>query len=710
MTKKLILALLIACPAFAQTPWSPFLDTSRAYDWTHVNLTVPAYTTACSGSPPTLLTGTGHEAANTSAINAAIATCDATHNVVNLPAGTYHTNGWTTGSKSKVVVRGASTNTDGVTGTYVYTDASVGVCGGYPSAHVCVAGNSLYAQSTNVNPGGGNYCAWTAGFSQGTASVTLNSCGFTPTTGMMLVLDQADNTTDPGGIFRCSSFNSTVSPNCTQKGNVNLNPVGRVVSGTLFSEQWLTKITTVSGSGTGPFTVGLQDAIPFNDVTGAFTTGAWAPSSQVANVGIEDMTIDQTGDTSTNIGILAIWVDGFWMQNVRSIGGAVVNHLDLISDYNPIVQHNYFYGSNHSGSSSYCVEALEVSQMVVQNNIMHNTTSPDIKDGVTGSITAYNFTPYINFGGPPASGIYLQGLYASHNSGSSFNLLEGNSTTNLIADNIWGTAYGITGFRNHLTGWQSTSGLTWSSQTNSAIFNSFTRGFNMVGNVMGEPGYHTLYGCQATSTSATATQAVAGGSLTASTPCANVNKAIYELGTSDNTGLGNCTNPPTCDAKTASTLMRWGNYDTVNASNIWNSTEASPGAVSGINANFTTSYFNTLSQVLPNSLYLTSKPSWFVTPFPAIGPDITGGTTGICTSGTYNGSRVTASGQCAGGTFSASSWAGHANANPAMTCYLAVMSGPPDGSGSALAYDSAACYAAAPPITGSGSTNIFLIL
>lgn len=145
--------------------------------------------------------------------------------------------------------------------------------------------------------------------------------------------------------------------------------------------------------------------------------------------------------------------------------------------------------------------------------------------------------------------------------------------------------------------------------------------------------------------------------------------------------------------------MRWGNYDTVNAATRWNSTEASPAANAYVNANFTSSYFNTLSQILPASLYYTSAPSWWPSgkAWPPIGPDVSSGNVGTC-SGTYNGAQATSSSQCSGGGLS-TAWASHVTSIPAQDCYLSVMGGPPDGSGGLLSFDANTCY------NGSAGTN-----
>ena len=67
-------------------------------------------------------------------------------------------------------------------------------------------------------------------------------------------------------------------------------------------------------------------------------------------------------------------------------------------------------------------------------------------------------------------------------------------------------------------------------------------------------------------------------------------------------------------ASVASTLLRWGNYDYATSQTRWNAAEIPAGnAVPS-------------SQALPASFFLSVKPGWWGTmPWPAIGPDVTGG-------------------------------------------------------------------------------------
>lgn len=202
------------------------------------------------------------------------------------------------------------------------------------------------------------------------------------------------------------------------------------------------------------------------------------------------------------------------------------------------------------------------------------------------------------------------------------------------------------------------------------------RTLNLVGNVLGQPGYHNQYQTYATSTS--------GGTG------ADSFTSIFSLGWA---GIDTCSteSATACDPLTFSTAMRWGNYDTVNAATRYNTTEGCPAAVAYVNANCTN--FTTPSMTLPGSLYYSGAPSWWPSAkaFPPIGPDVTTGNLGLCPSGTYQNSEATSTSQCGTGSLT-TAWTSHVTSIPAQDCYLNTMGGPPDGSGPVLNFDANSCY------------------
>ena len=137
------------------------------------------------------------------------------------------------------------------------------------------------------------------------------------------------------------------------------------------------------------------------------------------------------------------------------------------------------------------------------------------------------------------------------------------------------------------------------------------------------PGHHTQYQAYATTTT------------TAFSGAASEYASIYDLGgggSGDACAL-NVGQSTLCDPLTYSTLMRWGNYDTVNAAVRWNTTEGCPASDPYVNANCTN--FATPSQTLPSSFVYSSAPPWWPSgkAFPIIGPDVSTGNMGTCPAG-----------------------------------------------------------------------------
>lgn len=659
--------ILLSQLGLAQT-WSSLLDSSRAVDWTSVGFTIPSYTASCS-TQPTLLTGSGNASANTTAIQNSLNSCDATHNIVSLPAGTYYVAGWTYGSQGKQVVRGAGPNAT----TIMLT--AYASCGGIGHGACMIAGNWTYSGDSSVlPPSGSRQCRWTGGYAQGSTTITLSSCGGPPPVNQTLVLDQANDTSDTNGVYICDGSTS----NCTYEGGRNAD--GRVIGTDLYSNQQVVYTTGVTPLGGGSYTVSISPGIYLTNIRSEQTPGAWWPGF-VQNNGLENLTLDGTNIPSPSGGGLVGMFSCYqcWVKNTRLINGAR-NHVWLYQSMSDVIRDSYFYGSMSHAATSYTIESDTSSNFLVENNIFQQVTTPLTWNGGTvGAVVGYNFAIKNIF----ADGSWTWPMYASHSAGNVFNLFEGNNAYGISGDNASGPSDQTTVFRNFLTGFQpGTSNLT-----ESVVLRALNRTYNIIGNVLGQASIQTQYQAYATSTTS-----VSGGTTT----------SIYDLG-GGGTGDVCALNPGAstlCDPLTFSTMMRWGNYDVVTAGVKWDSTEASPVAVTYVNANFTSSYFSSLAHTLPSSLYYSSKPAWWPsgTAWPPIGPDVSSGNVGVCNGGTYAGTQATSAGQCAGGSLS-SAWGNHATAIPAQVCYLSAMAGSIDGTGNALSFDASVCYPAGGIIT-----------
>ena len=668
--RLLFLLTAFSLSASAQN-WSTFLDSSRATNWNGAGFTIPNYTTNCATQPKLTANSSSAASSNAQAIQNALGSCDSTHNVVNIPAGTYYVAGIQYPSQGHMVLRGASVGT-----TKLIFSANE-ACGGAPAAGICMIGpDGTYNGSDAVLPPGGNQqCLWTGGLSKGSTSITLSSCGGTPPLNQILILDQADDSSDTGGVYQCDGNLA----GCNYEGSAN--PNGRTISGKIHAQQQLTYITGVTSLGGGSYTVTISPGVYFNNVRSGQSPGAWWDTDAV-NDGLENMTIDGTSAPDHNISMT--WCYQCWVRNVKSLNAGSA-HVYVFMSADSVIRDNYFYQSQDHASSSYVVEFEAASAFLVENNIFQQTTNPIMSGAGTGNVISYNYAT----DDVTSNNYTQQAPYYSHNTGNAMNLYEGNNFNGIWTDDAWGSSANGTYFRNMLHGWQSGG---YSVGFNPVALRTWLRGFNVVGNVLGTPGVQNQYQGYATS-------------HTAGTGTANVATSIYDLGFGGSEGScgSGGTGSPYCDALVFSTLMRWGNYDTVNGAVQWNSTEASPAAVTYINANFTSSYFNSLAHTLPASLYYNSTPSWWPSgkAWPPVGPDVSSGNVGMCSGGTYANYQATSSGQCTGGSLS-TAWASHVTSIPAQDCFLNTMHGPLDGSGSALSFDASQCYTSSGATGGSG--------
>jgi hypothetical protein len=264
-----------------------------------------------------------------------------------------------------------------------------------------------------------------------------------------------------------------------------------------------------------------------------------------------------------------------------------------------VVRDSYFYGTQNQWFLSYGVEVFMGADNLVENNIFQHIVSPMITNGTgSGTVWAYNYAVDDYYADDYAKRtkirVWFMGANYLHAAGTEMMLMEGNDSTGLVADDIHGTHHLITAFRNQFIGWE--PGMT--RQTVPVNLVAGSRYFNLVGNILGKAAYHTHY------------EDLAPDGVDGDT-------SIYTLGWSGNGGHG--APPLKNDPAAAATLMRWGNYDTVTQQVQWQASEVPSGIAPLANP-------VPANHRLPPSFYLLSKPDWWGTmPWPAIGPDVTGG-------------------------------------------------------------------------------------
>ena len=587
-------------------------------------------------------------------------------------------------SSGNFVIRGSGANSTFITMT------GGAACPGQTSSAFCIASSD----GTYTTQPPANTCTWTAGLAQGSTSVTLanlaGTClsGISTTTPTILFFDGCDSgssgpscgsgtVTDNGNAFICGAQYS--SPNgCSFDGpDSGGSRTGR--------NQLEGHVATAVNTGTGA--VSLLTPIYAPNFGSASNPQVWIVQP-VVNEGIEDMAIDLSNSGAPQgcvdvVSAYHIWISGVKCTNNKR------DAFNLFQVVNSLVVSNYIFGSTGILPSNYGIRLSATTCVVTQNNIIQQIQGgPLFYDGAgTCDVDGYNFPVKSETGGDLTP--------ITEHAGDYMFLHEGTHLS-ISCDNVHGTCNWSTRFRSFLPGWTSDTTTNLGTFTNGIADFAFARYINNIGNVLGTPGYQNTY----TSTSS--------------------NTAIYWAGTG-----GGAPSIPT-DALTKSTSLFWASYDTVT-----NTTGGLRFCGNPLDTNYSSAAYcnntpevNVTASTYPNfvpvygdtaigqapmvaSFYLNSTPSWFGSiPFPPIGPDVSGGDIGIC-SGTLNtpghqsGMPATSSGQCTGTSLTTPAWGGHVNAIPAENCYLNVMGGPPDGTGSVLAFDRQTCY-------GSSSGSVTL--
>jgi hypothetical protein len=636
--------------------WSGILDPSRAVDWSQAGVVggIPTNRTQCvTTACNTVSNGTTVTSAS---INAAIASAPA-NTYIQVPAGTFALSDCILFQPpGNITLRGAGSNS-----TFI-TYSGVG-CSGYSNGsnfNVVVVSADTSGRNAPANVGNWTGTNGVSGtYTQGATSITLNG---TPNpsrlvVGNPIILDQIDDQSDNGALYVGCEYPADNSPACyngTWPGGFtrgNSLATGR-------GQQQIVNITSISGSGTGPYTVGISPGIYAANWQTSHTPQAWWSSSPIQNVGLENFSLAPAAASAG-----AIWwrnCTGCWARGIRVVGATTTGQQGWGAIYIEMCNHcevrdSYFYGN--ATADDYVIAADGASDLLVENNITQLPgTSSYYSADCEGCVAAYNFGVNRAYGAGNVNAWFAQS--SEYHAVELFSLLEGNIGGGLYADSFHGTHVLNTQFRNRWDGKEQNNGHATSSGTVPLRLNPGARYDNAIGNVLGTPGYHTNY--KATPS---------GGNLYTSA----IGAGVYpEVGMND--GL------------VATTAMFWGNWDTATGAAHWNASEVPSGL---------SSYSNAVpaSQTLPASFFHSSEPSWWPSdkPWPPIGPDVSGGNVGQCLGGTFDTSEAFSSAQCAGGTLTPIG-GGKAYSLPAMDCYFNVMGGVANGTGKPLAFDPSACY------------------
>jgi hypothetical protein len=589
------------------TPWTNLLCPSRAIDWKNAGLpaSLPdGETTPNPWTPPTRVACTTAQAG----ITVPVASGTSFSSIVTAMNNCSSAN--TTGSYL-LLAPGSFTLS-----AYAYLNSAPYVTlrgSGAQSTTLTLSGTMALQMGSSGSYGGGTVSSSPAA---GTASVTVTSVsGVTPVAGNMAWFNQCDtgwsgSTSPTNGYNTCGtgsySDNGAVFV-CGGTTTCNSNGSGSGGGGQSSQFQYVL-MTNVVNNGGGSYTITFSPGLYLPNWSTSNTVSMyWQTKSNVGyGVGIEDMTVVFANGANEQVQLGSAYAS--WVKGVRFIGAAANRELLISTCKNCLVFNNYFFGMNPSvpSGNSTTISMVNTSDTLLLNNASDQALFLEGAGSHEGNVIAYTYAHNV-------TNSYVQTANYQHDndaSGVALLLNEGNETNEIDDDDTWGTGDLNTAFRNQTS--CTDQPYIYSSVTGNAIsVDSFHRFDNVIGNVLGGSSQCTAY---------------KGSS----------NGSEIRI---DSQGK---------DLLTTSSAMLWGNYDSVGATNQFNSSEV-PTSLSGNAAPFENPAPS--SHSLPASFFMDSMGfypsggtglSWWkvctswttfptscagtkTQPFPTAGPDVTDG-------------------------------------------------------------------------------------
>jgi hypothetical protein len=683
----LIVLLCASLSAHAQSgPWTSLIPTTRAVDWTQAGVTggVPTTWTQCGSTIAAY--GTSGSPASPSTIMNALSSCSGTSEYVLLGPGTFFLNGGMRNiGLNHVELRGTLNATTGALQTTIIFSAASTCQGGNGS---CLVGFESSDTQQPTLPSPSTIYNWTAGYAKNATSITLSSGANITANSTWIWLDGCNTAlisiactgieTDNGNFFECGQIYSGLSLGCAGNGP----DAGFARPGRFEVEVVQATACTPACGSSGPTVVTISPPLMHPNWASVVSPQAWLVQP-MSFAGVRNLILNGAATTDT------AGISFFNCSNCWAVGNAILHSYNigifLQQDIHTTIESNYVFdagqaltyfdptGIKYNGSND-----------LIDNNICQQISHVcTLKEGTSnGSVEAYNFA----IAQTDASD-FMFGAFWDHSTGDDYNLHEGNIGNSFDNDVTHGGHLMETYFRNFTTGWESCAnnncgGMTKDDNTTAYGGDAFSRYSNLIANVFGTPGFTNIY--------------------------QNNNPNDYNglggLAILTGAGEGGESAAVPGDAVATSSMMRWGNYDVVNNAEMLCTAPHTPmaGCAFDERGDSAPSYpaLSSPSTTFPPSFYLSSRPNWWPAsvPFPAIGPDVTGGNVGQCTgtlnvAGQFGGAPALSSSQCTGTSFT-SAWSGHVNAIPAMACYFAG-GGTPDGSRGPITFNPGACYSGA---------------
>ncbi len=362
------------------------------------------------------------------------------------------------------------------------------------------------------------------------------------------------------GVSDASSFAVGDIAIITEDNNSSLPELH--VSGKTRVRGQLTRVTAKSGS-----TLTISPGLYWTHSTSR-SPKAHKLTAKVANVGVEDLKVNLT-NSSAPFGVYVQQADRCWVKNVSII--QMSNYgIYLAYGFESEIRHCDVRNRKAGGSNGAGILLERSTASLMEDNILVGAF-PILEANFmsTGNVFAYNYCDDSTVFGTQGGAIDT-----NHGPHNSFNLYEGNIAPNLQCDGYFGSASDDTVFRNWLTG---TSPGADNRQP--ILLQRFTRNYSIVGNILGKSGqsYPGIYSFGLPNMGNGSSTGVA--QLSIGTLWADWGKSPGASGFQE------------LDLDVQLTTVLKANYD------------ASTGSIPLLEALGTDS--------LPNSLYQSSKPSWF---------------------------------------------------------------------------------------------------
>jgi hypothetical protein len=299
-------------------------------------------------------------------------------------------------------------------------------------------------------------------------------------------------------------------------------------------------------------------------------------STFVSGIGIEDLQVWRSNSAATSGFNLSLGtVANSWIKNVVSINAGEA-HILIENAYACEVRECYLQdGFDHGPGHSYGIFLTGLnSEHLIENNVVYRCRhSLVIQAGGSGCVFGYNYA--VGAVSDPDQD-WLTGDMDAHGANPYMNLFEGNVVAKLALDNTWGSSCFNTTYRCWIVNYSSqnkapTNGR-WAADVQQHSYYE-----NLLGNIIGRPGDQ--------------------GVRYAGNDTSKSDRASYRL------GFASAGSDQITDPMVQSTIYIHGNYDYIGGSTLWDSSNPDHN--------------------LPDSLYLSSKPSWWGNlRWPAFGPDL----------------------------------------------------------------------------------------